>query len=95
LRRYRPDLDVVRVQDTELYGMEDPAVLEWAAGEGQVVLTHDVNTMPKYAYQRVAAGYPMPGVFIPLGQMIEEILMLVEYSREGEWEGQVLYLPVH
>jgi hypothetical protein len=100
LRRHRPGLDVVRVQDTELYGKDDPAVLEWAADEGRVLLTHDVKTVPKYAYERVAAGRPMPGVFIvprlvPLGQAIEEILVVVECSREGEWEGQVLFLPLH
>ena len=25
---------------------------------------------------------------------IEEILLLAEYSLEGEWEGQVRYLPL-
>lgn len=80
--------------------MEDPAVLEWAAGEGRIVLSHDVNTLPKYAYERVADGLPMPGVFIaarpaPLGRLIEDILILAECSREGEWEGQVLFLPLH
>jgi hypothetical protein len=28
-----------------------------------VLLTHDVRTITKYAYERIDAGLPMPGVF--------------------------------
>jgi hypothetical protein len=27
-------------------------------------------------------------------RLVEDILLLVECSLEGEWEGQVLYLPL-
>ncbi len=55
--------------------------------------------MTRYAYERVAAGLPMPGVFevgrhVPIGTAIDEILLLVDCSLEGEWEGQVRYLPL-
>ena len=74
-------------------------MLEWAAQEGRVLLTHDVSTFTHYAYARVAAGKPMPGVFevprvVPIGVAIEDILLLAECSLEGEWEGQVRYLPL-
>lgn len=63
------------------------------------ILTHDVNTLTQYAYERVEAGLPMPGVLevkrtFPVGQAIEEILLLAECSLDGEWEGQILYLPL-
>jgi len=62
-------------------------------------LTHDVTTITKYAYERVRLGQPMPGVFeisrsAAIGVVIEDILLLAEYSLEGEWEGQVGYLPL-
>lgn len=74
-------------------------MLEWAAQEGRVLLTHDVATMTRYAYERVRKGKLMPGVFevgrsVPAGLAIEEILLIAEYSLEGEWEGQVRYLPL-
>jgi hypothetical protein len=47
--RRRPQVDIVRVQDIGLSGMKDCLVLEWAAGEGRIVLTHDVSTMTKHA----------------------------------------------
>lgn len=99
LFRRQPTLDLARLQDVGLSGVDDPAVLAWAAQEGRVLLTHDVSTMTQYAYERVQAGQRMPGVFeisraLPIGRAIEEILLLVECSLEGEWEGQVRYLPL-
>lgn len=99
VRRKNPTVDIERVQDVGLSGMNDPTVLEWAAQVGRVLLTHDVTTMTRYAYDRVRDGKPMPGVFeitrhIPVGVAIEEIILLAECSVEGEWEGQVRYLPL-
>ena len=99
LRRRRPGIDLVRAQDVGLAGAGDPIVLDCAADTGRVVLTHDGATMAVFAYERVNAGLPMPGVFevpdtLPLGRAIEEILMVAECSFEGEWEGQVWYLPL-
>ena len=56
-----PAIDLVRVQDVGLSGMADPEVLEWAAQEERVLLTHDKSTIPDYAYQRLKAGRPMAG----------------------------------
>ena len=99
LFRRQPTLDLVRLQDVGLSGADDPAVLAWAAQEGRVLLTHDVSTMTQYAYERIQAGQPMPGVFeisrsVPIGRAIEEILLLAECSLEEEWEGQVRYLSL-
>jgi hypothetical protein len=99
LRRRNPDLDIVRVQDVGLSGADDPTVLEWSAHGGRILLTHDVTTITHYAYERIREGVPMPGVFevnldASFGRIIEDILLLVTCSLEGEWDGQVLYLPL-
>ena len=99
LIRRTSELDIVRVQDAGLAGQGDAEVLAWAAREGRVLLTHDVTTMKRYVDERVTAGLPMPGVFevsqqIPIAQAIEDILLLAECSLEGEWEGQVRFLPL-
>ncbi|MGH2353856.1 MAG: DUF5615 family PIN-like protein [Chloroflexota bacterium] len=101
LLRQWPDLDIVRVQDSGLAGVDDPAVLEWATREGRVLLTHDVNTVPRFAfaYERVQAGQPMAGVVevpqsLPIGRALEDILLLATISRPEEVAGQVLYLPL-
>lgn len=99
LLHHNPDLDILRIQDVELSGADDPTVLAWAAQEGRVLLTHDVTTITRYAYDRVRVGLPMPGVFevshqVSVRTAIEDILLLAECSEEGEWEGQVRYLPL-
>lgn len=99
LLRRKPDLDIVCVQEVGLSGADDPTVLEWAAQEGRVLLTHDVTTITRHAYEHIQAGLPMPGVFeisrvVPVGRAIEDVLLLAECSLEGEWEGQVRYLPL-
>jgi hypothetical protein len=63
------------------------------------LLSHDVTTMTKHAYDRVSASLSMPGLFevrqeLPIGVAIEEILLLAECSVEGEWEGQIRFLPL-
>ena len=100
LLRRIPDLDVLRAQDIdELYGSEDPFLLQWAADHERVVLTHDSATMAGYAYDRVRASQPMPGVFevhpdMPIGQAIEELVLVILAGLPGEWEGQVRFLPL-
>jgi hypothetical protein len=98
LRRY-PNLDIIRIQDVGLSGADDPTVLEWAAQEERILLTHDVSTITQYAYERIKSGQRMPGVFevntsAPIGQVIEDVLLLAEWSVEGEWEGKIGYLPL-
>ena len=99
LLRRRPLLDLVRLQDVGLTGANDRDVLAWTAQEGRVLLTHDVSTMPPFVYARVEAGLAMPGVFevdpdIPIGEAIEQILLLAECSLDDEWEGRIGYLPL-
>ncbi|MDT4954720.1 MAG: hypothetical protein QOH63_2515 [Acidobacteriota bacterium] len=99
LFRRNPKLDIVRAQDAGLRGLGDDKVLEWAATDSRVLLTHDVTTMKQFVDERLAAGLPMPGVFelaqdVPIGQAIEDILLLAECSFEREWEGQIQFLPL-
>ena len=95
-----PALDVIRAQDVaEIAGQDDPTLLAWAADQGRVLLTHDVRTITGFAYERVKAGEPMPGVVevkrtAPLGEIIEDILLLVEAGRPEDVDNQVIYLPL-
>jgi hypothetical protein len=95
----QPDLDVVRVQDVGLAGADDPDILAWAAANNRIVLTHDRATLSDYAYERVAAGEEMAGVFIlndrfPVGRAIEEILLLVACTEQAEWSGRAVHVPL-
>jgi predicted nuclease of predicted toxin-antitoxin system len=99
LLRRNPNIDIVRVQDVGLLGEDDPTILAWAAQENRVLLTHDVAKITNYAYERITQGQPMPGVIevitdTRIGQVIEDILLLIECCLEGELAGQIYYLPL-
>jgi hypothetical protein len=99
IRRRRPNIDLVRAQDTLPEGASDPAILAWAASENRVLITNDRNTMVGFAYQRVAAGEAVPGLIVTnneqsVGLAIEDILLLAEYMSEEEMRNQiVIFLP--
>ena len=57
--RRRPDVDVARAQDVGLSGAKGPAILEWAAQQGRLLLTHGVSTMTAHALARVRNGLAM------------------------------------
>ncbi len=80
-------------------GSRDAQVLNWAASEGRVLLTHDRKTIPAHAYSRTVAGLPMPGVFLvstdlPVAQAIEELLIAAECLSAGECDAIVKYFPM-
>jgi hypothetical protein len=99
LTRRDSTLEFTHVRDVGLASAPDPAVLEWAAANGLVLLTHDRKTMPSHAYDRVAAGLPMPGVFLvnddmPIGEAIDQLLIAADCLDPSECKDIVKYFPL-
>jgi predicted nuclease of predicted toxin-antitoxin system len=99
LRRRKPDLDLVRVQDVGLSGAADSDILAWAAGEGRILLTHDLRTIVPEVERLLRSGKPVAGVLavgrkIAVSTAIEEILLVAECSLQGDWAGTITYLPL-
>jgi predicted nuclease of predicted toxin-antitoxin system len=97
LRRL-PGLDIVRVQDTEVATFADPDVLEWAAVENRVLLTHDVHTMTHYFRIRLSSGLSSPGIIfvrqvLPMSTAINELILIAQYSLEEEYKNQMRFIP--
>ncbi len=99
LMRRLPTLKLVRVQDTEVAQADDVDVLVWAAKENRIVLTHDVSTMTFEVARRLQDRLPLPGAFfvsqsLPVGVAIEELLLVVQYSLDGEYQNQIRFIPL-
>jgi predicted nuclease of predicted toxin-antitoxin system len=99
LRSRNPDVDMIRVQDTKTSGAFDPTVLEWAAREGCILLTHDLATMTKYANERITQGLPLAGVIfvhdtLPIGKVIDDLLAVLGASEARDWENRTDFLPL-
>jgi hypothetical protein len=99
LLRHRPTLKLVRVQDVGLAEADDPTILDRAANNDYILLTHDRATVPAFAYERLDAGLPMSGVFVLNDRVqprraIDERLLIDECSEQEEWTNLVMYLPL-
>jgi len=55
--------------------------------------------MTRHAAERCQTGRSMPGLVqvprsVPVARAADDLLLLAEASQDGEWEGQVLFLPL-
>src|SRR5947209_5274629 len=99
LLRREPAIEFLRVRDVGLERSPDPVVLEYASRERFIIVSHDVNSMSAYAYQRIATGSPMTGLFLvrqtdPVMPVIEELILIWSASEAEEWVGIVEFLPM-
>jgi len=74
-------------------------VLEWAAQQNRILLTHDVRTITKFAYDRVRQELKMPGVVevkrkASIEKIVEDIFILIETGKPEDIENQVIYIPL-
>jgi predicted nuclease of predicted toxin-antitoxin system len=99
MTRRNPSVEFTHVRDIGFAEAPDPLVLERAAANGLVLLTHDRKTIPPFAYARVTDGLPMPGVFLvsgdmPIGQAIDELLTAAQCLSSAECKDTVTYFPL-
>jgi len=91
-----PNLDLVRAEDVGLRSTDDRLILEWAAAEGRIVLTHDERTLVGFAWDRVERGEPMPGVIfvawrVPVGSAIGRIVEVIRNTPESGFRDTVRF----
>ncbi|SRR5579883_1889371 len=91
-------LDVVVAQDVGLAGKKDSTLLAWAAEQRRIVLTHDRQTIPKVAYERIRASQPVPGIIIvsdtmPIGEAVEDLTIYLECGATEDFDNLVIFLP--
>ena len=99
VRRRAPSLDTVTVQEAGLSDASDSVVLEWAATEGRVVISHDHRTMRAYAEERLKAELLMAGLVlvrqrVPLREAIDNLVLIGETTTAEEWKGKIIFLPL-
>lgn len=98
-RRRELAAEFARLRDLGLATWSDSAVLDFAAAENWIVVSHDVNTMRDAAYNRREAGLVMYGLLLasqrtPVSSIIESLLLIWAASEVEEWTGRVEFLPL-
>lgn len=97
--RREPSVEFVRLREVGLERRPDAEVLAYAALEGLLVVSHDVNTMIDQAFARLAAGEPLSGLLMvqqraAIALVIESLVLIWSASEAEEWHGQVVFLPL-
>ncbi len=97
--RREPAVDFQRAQERLDEGMADLDVLALAATEGHILVSHDVNTLPRFFRQFVTEGHFSPGVLlIPqsllVSRAIDELTLIWAASEAHEWETLLVWLPL-
>ena len=99
VQRREPSVEFTRIRDVGLAKAADSDVLEYAAREGFLVVSHDVNTMRAAAVARIEAGQDMSGLLLvhqrsPIAETIEELIVIWIASDAEEWNGEIRFLPL-
>ena len=97
--RKEPLIEIVKCREVGLERSPDDEILSYAAENGFIVLTHDVNTMADFAYQRLTKGEHIQGLFLviqdrPIGPIIENLILVWSITDAEEWQDRVRFLPV-
>jgi hypothetical protein len=99
LLRRIPALDLLTVDHAGLAEQPDSVVISWAAVNGRVLLTHDLNTMIDAALDLVRSRQPMPGLIavpqqVGIGAAIQDVALIAICAEANELEGQIVYVPL-
>jgi hypothetical protein len=97
--RREPSIDFQSARAAGLDGVPDPEVLRLAADQGRILVSHDENSMPRHFRAFLTAGSHSPGVLLvpqglPVGAVIESILLLWIGSDADEWKNRITWLPL-
>jgi hypothetical protein len=97
--RREPSVEFIRARDVAMHERPDPEVLEYTAEHGLVVVSHDVNTMPGHAVDRIAAGKLMAGLLMvqqthPIGPVIDNLILIWSASELAEWRNEICFIPI-
>jgi len=98
-RRRQPNVDARTVRETGLEGAADPVVLEWAAENRRLIVSHDRRTMTAAARGRIRERLPMAGLILfrqdcPVALAIEELELVSEATTAEEWRDMIAFLPL-
>ncbi|MDX1945827.1 MAG: DUF5615 family PIN-like protein [Pirellulaceae bacterium] len=99
LQAHYPQIEILRVVDIGLAGSDDDVLLEWAATEGHVLVSHDVNTMSDSANRRLVLGLPISGLILAsqslsIATTIHDLGFAASVCMPDELENSILWLPL-
>ena len=62
--RREPSIEFLRAREIGLASLTDREVIDYAAREGLIIVSHDVNTMPGHACEMLGSGQSFAGLLM-------------------------------
>ena len=77
----------------------DPLILEWCEANDFILVTNNRKSMPRHLADHVALGRHIPGILVmnpalPIGELLDELVLIAGASDEHEYRDLILYLPL-
>jgi hypothetical protein len=97
--RREPALDFQSAQTAQLDYLDDETVLQRAASEGRILVTHDKRTLPKHFASFLAKGNSSPGVLlvipqdVPLRPVVDTLILIWVDDRPETWQNAITVIP--
>ena len=96
--RRMPEIDFQTATEAGLEGLPDENVLEIAARENRILLTHDRKTMPKhfavFVQSQTCAGVLIVSKKLEISLAIDEIILIWLASEADEYVDSIRQLPI-
>ena len=101
LLNHEPSLTVLVIGDEDAppKSTPDPEILEWCEQHQFILITNNRESMPQHLSDHLSAGHHVPGIFtinleVPMGKIIEELLLIAGASDEDEYIDRITYIPL-
>lgn len=97
--RREPTIDFQTAQTAQLDYLDDETVLQLAAAEGRVLVSHDKRTLPVHLTSFLKKGNRSPGVLlvipqdVPLRMVVDTLVLIWADDRPEDWENAVTVIP--
>jgi hypothetical protein len=80
-------------------GFSDDWILEYAANEGRIVITHDIRTMPAHATDRIKKNLYLPGLIVvpdtlDIATTVNDLEVIIVCATEAELQNRIYFLPI-
>jgi hypothetical protein len=97
--RREPGIDFQSAVKARLNHLDDLTVLQRAASEGRILVTHDKRTMPGHFVAFLSDGNNSPGVFLvipqdaPLQSIVEALVLIWADDTPQDWKNAITIIP--
>ncbi len=96
--RINSKIDFQTATNADLKGLTDKQVLEFAANQKRILISHDQRTMPNHFAEFITKnksyGVLIVSKKLPIIEVSENIILIWEVFTDGEWINRIAFIPL-